>query len=528
MVVSAHNEASKVGTEIMNKGGNAIDAAIATHFALAVTYPVAGNMGGGGFAVVRTANGENYTLDFREKAPNAYYEDVFLDSSGNVDRQKSLFSVFAAGVPGAVDGMWQLHQKMGKLEWSELIEPSIKIAENGFQLSEEHANRLNYFKNEFERLNDSNALYLNKQAWKAGDVLIQNELAELLKTVAEKGRSGFYEGEHAAALVSFIKEKGGLMSLEDLKNYQAEWRKPYEFDFKNWHVVSMPLPSSGGVLMHQILSMLELMEVDVNTLSKADYVHLISELERRAYADRSKHLGDADFWKVDLAQLVDDAYLKSRISGLSITKASKSDSIAPGILPYESMETTHFSVLDADGNAVSITTTINAAFGSRIFVPGYGYLLNNEMDDFSSKPGVPNQFGLLGSAANKIEGGKRPLSSMTPTIVLENGELKSVVGSPGGSTIITTVLQTVLNNTVFNKPIEEATEKGRFHHQWQPDRIVLEERSLDSVLVQQLLQKGHKIDTFGQLGNVNAIEVRNNKVFGAADSRAENVVSKTK
>lgn len=527
MVVSAHREASRFGTEIMNKGGNAFDAAIATHFALAVTYPVAGNMGGGGFAVIRTADGENLSLDFREIAPFAYKEDVFLDSVGNADRQKSLFSVFAAGVPGAVDGMWQMHEKLGKLNWSQLIEPSIHLAENGFTLTKKHADRLNYYKAEFKKLNDSNHLYLNDKEWQADDVIKQPKLAALLKTIAEKGRSGFYEGKHAQDLADFVQSKGGLMTTDDLKNYEAKWRTAYEFDFKDWHLVSMPLPSSGGVLMHQILRMVEILEIDLSSLSKADYIHLISELERRAYADRSKHLGDADFWKVNLAELVDDEYLKSRLEGLSMEKASNSDSIAPGVLPYESMETTHFSVVDQEGNAVSITTTVNAAYGSRIFVPEYGYLLNNEMDDFSSKPGVPNQFGLLGSEANKIEGGKRPLSSMTPTILLQNGELKSVIGSPGGSTIITTVLQTVLNNTVLELDIQSSVENGRFHHQWQPDRIVLEERSLDSLIIKALLQKGHSIYTFGQLGNVNAIEIIGTQLFGAADSRAENVISKT-
>ncbi|MFY0673321.1 MAG: gamma-glutamyltransferase [Bacteroidia bacterium] len=528
MVVSAHSEASNAGAAIMKMGGNAFDAAIATHFALAVTYPVAGNIGGGGFAVIRTAEGENLALDFREIAPMAYMADVFLDSAGNADRNKSLSSVFAAGVPGAVEGMWQLHQKFGEIDWNQLIQPSIKLAEKGFTLTKAHAERLNYFKSEFIKLNDSNHLFLNEKAWAKGDVIKQSKLAELLKIVAQKGRDGFYEGKHAQDLADFVQSKGGLMTVDDLKNYEAKWRTAYEFDFEDWHLISMPLPSSGGILMHQILKMIEILDINVKALKRSEYVHLISELERRAYADRSKHLGDSDFWNVNLKELVDDEYLKSRLEGLNMEKASKSDSIAPGVLPYESMETTHFSVVDNHGNAVGITTTVNAAYGSKIFVPEYGYVLNNEMDDFSSKPGVPNQFGLLGSEANKVEGGKRPLSSMTPTIVLKQDELKSVIGSPGGSTIITTVLQTVLNNTTLELDIESSVENGRFHHQWQPDRIVLEKRSIDSALVNSLIQKGHSIDTFGQLGNVNAIEIKQGKLYGAADTRAENAIAKSK
>lgn len=528
VVVSAHEEASKAGTAVMEQGGNAFDAAVATHFALAVVYPVAGNLGGGGFAVMHHADGRNVALDFREKAPGAYDRDVFLDEEGEVIPDKSLFSVYAAGVPGSVDGMWQLHKKHGKLPWKDLLQPAIALAEKGCVLSESQANRLNEFKEDFNRLNKDNVAYLrtSEGTWKEGDLLKQSDLAALLTDIAEKGRDGFYTGRNAQALTDFVQGENGLMTLEDLQQYEAVWRSIYSFDYQGWQVLSMPLPSSGGVLMHQILRMSELMNVRLDGMERSDYVHLLSELERRAYADRMKHLGDPDFHEMNVRELTTNSYLKERIKGFSWDKASVSDSIMPGTLPYESMETTHYSIVDKEGNAISVTTTINAAYGSRIFVPGMGYVLNNEMDDFSAKPGVPNMFGLLGSEANAVEGGKRPLSSMTPTIVLEEGRVKCVLGSPGGSTIITTVLQTLLNTTVKGMPIDEAVAFPRFHHQWQPDRIVLEERAMDEKLIEALKRKGHEISTVEILGNVNALLVdRQGNVTVGADPRAENAYS---
>ncbi|MBI1184063.1 gamma-glutamyltransferase [bacterium] len=524
IVVSAHQLASEAGAQMIKKGGNAADAAIATNFALAVTYPVAGNLGGGGFAVIRHAGGHTAALDFRETAPDAYTDSVFLDSNGNVVPNKSLFTVFAAGVPGSVEGMWQLHQNYANLEWSTLLQPAISLAQNGFALSENQAKRLNYYAEKFTELNDSNQCYLiKKRAWQAGDTLIQPELAAFLNRMAKTGRAAFYEGTHAKDLVKFIRAKGGLMKFEDLKNYRAVWREPYEFDFNGHHIISMPLPSSGGVLMHQILRMAELMKTDLRALPKDDYIHLLAEFERRAFADRSRHLGDPDFWDFPIEEMIADSYLLKRIANINMNRASNSDSIFPGNLPYESMETTHFSVVDHDGFAISITTTINAAYGSGIFVPGYGYLLNNEMDDFSAKAGVPNMFGLLGSDANAIKGEKRPLSSMSPTIITQNGQLKAVTGSPGGSTIITTVLQSIINLTTLGYEADASVGLPRFHHQWKPDVLVLEQAMVNDSLVALLTKRGHVIDTTYQLGNVNSISVnKNNELVAGADKRAEN------
>lgn len=527
-VVSAHTKASNAGTAVMERGGNAFDAAVATHFALAVVYPVAGNIGGGGFAVIHTAEGSNKALDFREKAPAAYHPDVFLDEDGTVEPNKSLFSVFAAGVPGSVDGMWQLHKEYGKLPWKDLLQASIDLAEDGFLLTESHAKRLNAYQEHFTRLNREEGNYLQKTEgnWKEGDRLVQADLAQLLREIAEKGREGFYGGQNAKALTAFVQDHEGLMTLEDLSSYEAVWRDVYAFDYKDWKVLSMPLPSSGGLLMHQILRMSELKNVKLDGMERSDYVHLLSELERRAYADRTEHLGDPDFNDLDVNELVSNSYLKKRIADISWDRASSSDDILPGTIPYESLETTHYSIIDKEGNAVSITTTINAAYGSRIFVPSMGYVLNNEMDDFSAKPGVPNMFGLMGSKANAIAGGKRPLSSMSPTIVMEGNRVKCILGSPGGSTIITTVLQTMLNVTVHQMNMVDAVEAPRFHHQWQPDRIVLEERALDGDLIEKLMKKGHAIDTVEILGNVNALLLdKHGNVTAGTDPRSDNAYS---
>lgn len=527
-VVSAHHQASKAGTTVMEEGGNAFDAAVATHFALAVVYPVAGNIGGGGFAVVHQADGSNRALDFREKSPAAYHQDIFLDKEGDVVPEKSLFSVHASGIPGSVEGMWQLHQVYGKLPWKRLLQTSIELADKGFILSESHAKRLNEYQEQFARLNGSDINYLQKAGgyWKEGDLLVQGDLAKLLREIADKGRDGFYRGENAEALIKFIQQQGGLMTQEDLNSYESVWRDVYAFDYKNWKILSMPLPSSGGLLMHQILRMSELKNVKLDGMERSDYVHLLAELERRAYADRTEHLGDPDFNDLDVNELVSNSYLKKRIADISWDHASSSEAILPGTLPYESLETTHYSIIDKEGNAVSITTTINAAYGSRIFVPTMGYVLNNQMDDFSAKPGVPNMFGLMGSEANAIAGGKRPLSSMSPTIVMEGDRVKCILGSPGGSTIITTVLQTILNVTVHEMNMDEAVKAPRFHHQWQPDKIVLEERALDADLIERLMEKGHTIDTVEILGNVNALLIdRLGNVTPGADPRADNAYS---
>ncbi|HEY4198201.1 MAG TPA: gamma-glutamyltransferase, partial [Mucilaginibacter sp.] len=467
MVVCAYPDAAQVGLNILKKGGNAVDAAVAVQFALEVTVPEAGNIGGGGFLVYRSAKGDANTLDFREKAPALASQDMYLDSAGNVIPKMSLSTHQASGVPGSVDGMAEAHRKYGHLKWAELVQPAIDLARNGFKITKRLANDLNRNCGEFRKQNEGKNYLIKDTPWQEGDLLVQEDLAKTLEQIRDKGRAGFYEGVVADELVSEMQGGKGLISKSDLQNYHAVWRKALTGNYKGYKIITMPPPSSGGVALLQLLQSVEKYPLNKWGFNRDSTVQLVVEAERRVYADRSKYLGDPDFYKVPVDSLLKPAYNMARMSNFSWDKATPSASIQPGTFAgYESTETTHYSIVDRDGNAVAITTTLNGSFGSKIFVKGAGFLLNNEMDDFSAKPGVPNMFGLVGGKANSIQPNKRMLSSMTPTIVEKDGKLFMVVGTPGGSTIITSVFQTILNVIEFNQDMQQAVNSKRFHHQW--------------------------------------------------------------
>jgi gamma-glutamyltranspeptidase/glutathione hydrolase len=523
MVVCAYPDAAKVGLDILKKGGNAIDAAVAVQFALAVTLPEAGNIGGGGFMVYRSAKGQANTLDFREKAPAASSANMYLDSAGNVVPNMSLATHQASGVPGSVDGMIEAHKKYGKLKWAELIEPAITLARDGFKITKRLADDLNRNANDFKARNPNKKYFLKDTRWQEGDVLVQDDLANTLQQIRDKGRDGFYDGDVADKLVAEMQAGKGMITKQDLKNYHAVWRKPITGDYKGYKIITMPPPSSGGIALLQLLHSVESYPLSKWGFNKDSTVQVIVEAERRVYADRSKYLGDPDFYKVPVDSLLKPAYIEARMKNFNWGAATPSSSIQPGSFAgYESDQTTHYSIVDKEGNAVSITTTLNGSFGSKIIVGGAGFLLNNEMDDFSAKPGVPNMFGLIGGKANSIQPGKRMLSSMTPTIVEKDGKLFMVVGTPGGSTIITSVFQTILNVIDFNKSMQSAVNAKRFHHQWLPDVVNAEKEALDSLTIDKLTKKGYKITVGSGIGRVDAILVTKWGYYqGGADPRGD-------
>ncbi|WP_374949145.1 gamma-glutamyltransferase [Mucilaginibacter sp.] len=522
MVVCAYPDAAKIGVEILQKGGNAVDAAVAVQFALAVTHPQAGNIGGGGFMVYRSAAGSTSSLDFREKAPAMASTDMYLDSAGNVISNMSLYTHKASGVPGSVDGMIEAHKKYGKLKWADLVEPAVNLALNGFKMTKRLASDINRNAGQFKK-NNPGSTYLTTKEWQEGDVLVQEDLGHTLEQIRDKGRAGFYEGPVADKIVAEMQQGSGLITKADLKSYHAVWRKPVTGNYKEYKFITMPPPSSGGIALLQLLKAVEKYPLHRWGYNQDSTVRLMVEAERRVYADRSKYLGDPDFYKVPAENLLDTKYIMSRMENFSWDAATPSASIQPGaIAGYESEQTTHFSIVDRDGNAVSITTTLNDTFGSHIFVKGAGFLLNNEMDDFSSKPGVPNMYGLLGGKANSIQPNKRMLSAMTPTIVEKNGKLFMVVGTPGGSTIITSVFQTVLNVIEFDKSIQGAVSAKRFHSQWMPDLVYVEQDALDSLTTEKLKQKGYKITTRGPIGRVDGIlKTKWGYYEGGADPRGD-------
>jgi gamma-glutamyltranspeptidase/glutathione hydrolase len=523
MVVCAYPDAAQVGLNILKKGGNAVDAAVAVHFALAVTLPEAGNIGGGGFMVYRSAKGEANTLDFREKAPAAASQDMYLDPAGNVIPGMSLSTHQASGVPGSVDGMVEAHRKYGRLKWEELVQPAIDLAHNGFKITKHLAADLNRTSTEFKKLNEGKNYLVKESPWQEGDLLVQEDLAKALELIRDKGRAGFYEGTVADELVNEMQSGKGLISKADLQNYHAVWRTALIGSYKDYKIITMPPPSSGGVALLQLLQSVEKYPLSKWGFNRDSTVQLMVEAERRVYADRSKYLGDPDFYKVPADSLLKPAYNAWRMSSFSWDKATPSATIQPGkFAGYESDQTTHYSIVDRDGNAVAITTTLNGGFGSKIFVKGAGFLLNNEMDDFSSKPGVPNMFGLVGGKANSIQPGKRMLSSMTPTILEKDGKLFMVVGTPGGSTIITSVFQTILNVIEFDQSMQRAVNSKRFHHQWLPDVVYVEKDALDSDTRVKLEHKGYKIVDGGPSGRVDAIlKTKWNYYEGGADPRGD-------
>jgi len=525
MVVCATADAAHVGLDILKKGGNAVDAAVAVQFALTVTHPEAGNIGGGGFMVYRSATGQTSTLDFREKAPALAGPDMFLDKDGNVIKDMSLATHQASGVPGSVDGMVEAYHKYGKLKWAELLQPAINLAHRGFKITRRLAASLNRAHHQFKKLNDGKSYLVRETEWNEGDMLVQEDLAKTLELIRDKGRAGFYAGKVADQLVAEMKNGLGLISKTDLKNYHAVWRKPITGDYKDYHIISMPPPSSGGVALLQLLGSVEKYPLHRWGFNKDSTVQLMVEAERRVYADRSKYLSDPDFYKVPVAGLLMPAYIRSRMRNFDWNAATSSASIQPGkFAGYESDQTTHYSIVDREGNAVAITTTLNGSFGSKIFVKGAGFLLNNEMDDFSVKPGVPNMYGLVGGKANSIRSGKRMLSAMTPTIIEKDGKLFMIVGTPGGSTIITSVFQTILNVIEFNQDMQEAVTSKRFHHQWLPDEVQIEANAFDAATRSILEKKGYKIVEHGPSGRVDAILVTKSGYEGGADPRGDDTM----
>lgn len=521
MVVAPHALASDIGVNIIKQGGNAVDAAIAVQFAIAVVYPRAGNIGGGGFMVIRLNNGATAALDYREKAPAMANRDMYLDSLKNVIPNLSTEGQLAAGVPGTVAGLFAAHKKYGKLPMSTLIEPAIQLAKKGYRISESEASRLNYYQEIFKKYNDASCPFI-KENWKAGDLLVQKELAHTLELIRDKGMAGFYEGETANDIVAEMKQGNGIITQEDLKNYDTKWRTPLVGNYKGYKIISMPPSSSGGVALLQMLKMVEPYPMAKWGFHSPESVHLMTEAERRAYADRAEHLGDSDFYKVPIDSLLSDAYLKRRMADFSMEKATPSSSIYAGNFKMhkETFETTHTSIVDNQGNAVSVTTTLNGNFGNKVWVNNAGFFLNNEMDDFSVKPGVPNQFGLIGAEANSIQPGKRMLSSMTPTIVEKDGKLLLVLGTPGGSTIITTVFQVFLNVAEFNMNLEDAVNANRFHHQWLPDEIMVEKDTFDPATKEKLEKMGYKFREVERIAQINAVmKMPDGKWQGVADFR---------
>lgn len=523
MVVSAREEASKIGIEIMLKGGNAFDAMIATELALAVCYPYAGNISGGGFMVYRKNNGKFGALDYREKAPLLAFKNMYLDANKNVIPNLSVNGALAVGVPGTIAGIFEVHKKFGKLSIKEIMKPVIELAKKGVIVTLKQLKQITDNQSAIIQISGNETIY--SKTYKVGDTIKYPELAETLNRIMKNGKDEFYKGETAQKIVSFLKSKGGIISMNDMANYEAKWRIPITFKYKDLKVISMSPPSSGGITLQQIMTMISSYDISKFKHNSEKYIQLLTEAERRAYADRNYFLGDPDFVKIPIKKLLDKKYLKQRMATFTWEKATKSSEINHGeIAISESNETTHYSIVDTDGNAVSVTTTLNGAYGSKLYSSELGFFFNNQMDDFSSKPGVPNSYGLVGAEANSIAPQKRMLSSMTPTIIEKNKKLYMVLGTPGGSQIITSVLQTILNVYEYKMGMQEAVNAPRFHHQWLPDEILVEPNLFDKNDLKNLEKKGYNINEKSApvIGKVDAILVLpNKKLEGGADKRGD-------
>lgn len=522
-VASAHPLASEVGIAIMKKGGNAFDAMIATQLTLAVVYPGAGNLGGGGFTIARKKDGTFVALDYREMAPAKASRDMYLDKDGNPQNNLSEAGHLSAGVPGTVAGLFAT-AKYAKLSFKDLIQPAIDIAEYGFVITEHEANGLNSNRSDFIKFSTQPTAFVKDQQWKAGDTLKQPELAATLKRIRDNGAKGFYEGETAKFIVEEMQRGNGFINYNDLKNYTVKERTPISFGYRGYTIVSFPPPSSGGILLAQMLKMIEKFPVGSYGFQSTKSVQLMIEAERRAYADRAQHMGDPDYWKVPQQTLISVAYLAERMKDYDPNKASKSADIKAGTI-HESDQTTHISIIDAEGNMVSVTTTLNNSYGSKTVVGGAGFILNDEMDDFSIKPGVPNMYGAVGGEANAIAPGKRMLSSMTPTLVLKSGKPFMVVGTPGGTTIPTSVFQSIVNVIDFNMNADDAVNKPKFHHQWLPDNVIAEP-TFSAETKAALEKMGYTLKDVGGIGRTELIKILSNgKREAAADKRGDDSVA---
>lgn len=525
VVVSAHPLASEAGATILKMGGNAYDAIVATQYALTVVYPQAGNIGGGGFLVGVKNNGEKFTLDYRETAPEKASRDMYLDKKGNANTDLSQNGRLAVGIPGSVAGFYAT-LKHCNLPMNQLIQPAIDLAEQGFAITEREANLLNSLRNEFLKHNISKTAFVKNEKWKAGDLLVQKELAETLKRIQKDGMKDFYEGKTAELIVAEMKRGNGIISLKDLKNYKVAERKPMKFDYKGHEIVTMPLPSSGGIILAQMLKMSSFENIEKYQHNSAKAVQIMIEAERRAFADRAEYMGDPAFINDKTAMLISDDYLKSRWKSYNPNQATRSGDVGKIINPAkESTETTHISVVDKDGNAAAVTTTLNGLYGSKVVVSGAGFFLNNEMDDFSIKPGVPNMFGAVGGEANKIEPGKRMLSSMTPTIVLKKGKPYMIVGTPGGTTIPTSVYQSIVNTIDFKLSPNMAVNAPKFHHQWLPESVSVE-KNFPETTISDLEKMNYKIERISQIGRTEMIVIdEKGNIIGVADGRGDDSVA---
>jgi gamma-glutamyltranspeptidase / glutathione hydrolase len=523
MVVSAREEASQIGIDIIKKGGNAFDAMVATELALAVAYPYAGNISGGGFMVFRKSNGEIGSLDYREKAPLLSSKDMYLDKEGNVIPNLSTDGALAVGIPGTIAGIFAIHKKYGKLPIEDLFKPAINLAKKGVVVTEKQLKQIKNFQEDIIKVSGSQTLFAKNYI--IGDTIKYIALAETLTRIMKNGPNEFYKGQTGQKIVDFIHKKGGIISMKDLSKYKPKWRKPIVFDYRDLKIISMSPPSSGGITLAQIMKMIAPFQISEFGHNTTKSIQTLVEAERRAYADRNYFLGDPDFVKIPLKKLLDKEYLQSRMKDFDFNKATLSSSISNGqFSDHESNETTHYSIVDNEGNAVSVTTTLNGAFGSKLYSDELGFFFNNQMDDFSAKPGIPNSYGLIGAKANSILPEKRMLSSMTPTIVEKNGKLSMVLGTPGGSTIITSVLQTILNVYEYKMTMQEAVNAPRFHHQWLPDEIVFEPNSFSTTILSEIKEKGYLVNEKNNpvMGKVDAILILpNKKLEGGADKRGD-------